>query len=57
MKVDVMAEELDHPYGDVKGNETVLEVEMTPELEALYCHEIAEQYSVDLAQKNLKKKD
>lgn len=57
MKVNVMAEGLEHPYGDLKESEMVVEVEPTAELEKLACHEICELYTFDTEKKKLKKKD
>jgi hypothetical protein len=56
MKVNVMTEALEHPYGLLEEGESVIEVDFTAELEALDCHEICEQFSVDLNQKALEKK-
>jgi hypothetical protein len=55
-KASVLHESLEHPYGDVAENAGVLEVEPNAALDALDCHEIVEQYVVDVEQKKLKKK-
>ena len=56
MKVNVMAEGLEHPYGQLGEDERVMEVEPTPELEALDCHEIDNRYVVDIQNKRLQQK-
>jgi len=56
MKANIIAAELEHPYGELKDGETVLEVEPTPDIEALDCHEIAENYVVEARSKQLKPK-
>jgi hypothetical protein len=53
MKVNIMVEGLEHPYGDVKEGEAVLEVEPTMELEPLHCHEICQHYIVNVQNKQL----
>ena len=55
-KTEGLAESLAHPYGHVGEDEAVLEVEPDETLEALDCHEIGEQYVVDVEQRRLKKK-
>lgn len=55
-KVTVLAEDLEHPYGDLPEGDSVLEVPSTEELEALDSHEIGERYVVDLSGKRLKPK-
>lgn len=57
IKVNVMADSLDNPFGEIEDNEAVIEVESTSELEALESHEIAEQYSVDLSSKKIKRRE
>ncbi len=57
MKVEVMPEGIEHPYGDIKEGEKVIEVEPTPDLEKLQCHEISQQYTVAIRGKKLKKKE
>ena len=52
-KVTVMAENLEHPYGDLSEGDSVLEVTPTDELEALDCHEFGDRYVVDLSGKTL----
>ena len=47
-KVEIMDESLVHPFGGTDNEESVLEVEPTDELKALDCHEICEQYTVDV---------
>jgi len=56
MKANAMAAELEHPYGELEDGEAVLEVEPTPEIEALDCHEISENYVVDARSERLKPK-
>lgn len=56
IKVNVMADNLENPFGEIEDNEEVIEVKSTPDLEALESHEIAEQYSVDLSSKQIKRK-
>jgi len=53
-KANVLPDGLEHPYGDVGEEEAVLELEPSPELEQIDAHEIAERYTVDVQQKQLK---
>ena len=55
-KANVLAEDLEHPYGDLAEDDSVLEVDPTAELEVLDSHEIGERYVVDVAGKQLKPK-
>lgn len=48
IKVNVMAAELTHPFGHLEKGEAVLEVPATPELQALYAHQISQAYHVDV---------
>jgi len=45
-----------HPFADVDENGGVLDVEEAGELTELECHDIHEQYKVDVKKKELKKK-
>ena len=47
-RTTVLPEGLHQPYVDLGADEAVLAVEVTPELEALAPHEIAEGYTVDV---------
>ena len=53
-KANILPDGLEHPYGDVGEEEAVLELEPSPELEQIDAHEIAERYTVDVQQKQLK---
>jgi hypothetical protein len=55
MKANFLADSLEHPYGQAGEKEGVLELKLSSELEALDCHEISEQYSVDVKTKELKR--
>lgn len=55
-KIEVMDPSLKHPYSGLAKDESVLEVEPTSELEALDCHEISEQYLVDMKKMKPKKR-
>ena len=55
MKANILADSLEHPYGQAGENEGVLEIKLSKELEALDCHEISEQCSVDVKKKELKR--
>jgi hypothetical protein len=55
-KMDAMPDDIDHPYADMAQGEVVIEVPLTPKLKGLLCHEISEQYTLDIANKKLKKK-
>lgn len=56
MKVNVMDESLEHPFGFLEEAESVLEVKAPARFKSLQCHEICEQYLVDVKKKKLKKK-
>ena len=47
MKVEIMSEGLEHPYGLVQEGEGVLEAKVTAELAALAPREICERFAVD----------
>lgn len=53
IKVNVMAEGLEHPFGYVPENETVLEVTPMPELETIASHEICDRFIVDIDSKKI----
>lgn len=55
-KVEIILQDLEHPYTDVSENETVLEIQPTPELEALACYEICDRYVMDVNSKEIKLK-
>ena len=55
-KVDAMPDDIDQPYADLAEGEVVIEVPLTRKLKGLLCHEISEQYTMDIKQKKLKKK-
>jgi hypothetical protein len=57
MKVNVMPEGIDHPYGHLEEGETVVKVEPTAQLEELTCHEISERYVLDVQSKELEPKE
>ena len=52
-KAEVMAEDVEDPYGFVEERESVIEVEPTGELERESCLEIHEGYRVDVRKKKL----
>jgi hypothetical protein len=55
MKVDVMDEALEHPYGQVEEDHVVLELKMPKAVAGLDPHDITRLYRVDVKQKKLKK--
>jgi hypothetical protein len=55
-KTEIMDQSLAHPFGGIEDAESVLEVEPTDELKALFCHEICEEYTVDTKKPALQKK-
>jgi hypothetical protein len=55
-KTNFLDESLEHPYGLVIEDQGVLEVAPDDKLEALDCHEISEQYVVDVKKQKLKSK-
>lgn len=56
VKVEVMAEELDHPFGNLEEESVVVQIEPNSELEAIECHEFDELYIVDIESQELKTK-
>ena len=57
MKVAVMGEGLDHPYGLIEEGEAVLETGVTDELGALAPGEICERFGVDPQRRELVARD
>lgn len=57
IKVTVMVEDLEHPYGDVGEDQRVVEIQPTAELEHLSCHEICDRYILDLKTEQLNPKE
>ena len=55
-KVDAIPDDIDHPYADLAEGEVVIEVPLTRQFKRLLCHEISEQYTLDIAKKKLRKK-
>lgn len=55
-KASIIAEGLEHPFADLGEDESVIELEETPELQALAPHEISEQYRADMKRKKLRKR-
>ena len=55
-KASVLSASIAHPYAQVAAGHGVLEIEPSPELEALECHEICERYEVDVARRKLVRK-
>jgi hypothetical protein len=55
MKVDVMDEALEHPYGQVEEDHVVLELKMPKAVADLDPHDITRLYRVDVKQKKLRK--
>ena len=53
MKVEVMAEDLDHPYGLLAEGEAVLEAKVSGELGKLAPGEICERFAVDPQKRKL----
>jgi hypothetical protein len=53
MKVELMGQGLDHPYGLLEEGEAVLEAKATAELEALAPREICERFAVDPKKRKL----
>ena len=56
MKVNVMDESLEHPFCFLEEGESALEIKASARYKSLQCHEICEQYMVDVKKKKLKKK-
>ena len=57
MKVDVMGQGLDHPYGLLEEGEAVLEAKVTGELGKLAPREICERFAVEPQRRALVAKD
>ena len=57
MKVEVMGEALDHPYGLLEDGEAVLEAKATGELGKLAPREICERFTVDPQKRKLVAKE
>ena len=57
MKVEVMAEDLEHPYGLIGEGEAVLEAKVTRELGELAPGEICQRFAVDPQRRALVAKD
>ena len=57
MKVEVMAEDLEHPYGLLREGEAVLEAKITRELGKLAPGEICQRFAVDPQRRALVAKD
>lgn len=57
MKVEVMGQGLDHPYGLLEEGEAVLEAGVTDELERLAPREICERFAVDQQRRKLVARD
>jgi hypothetical protein len=57
MKVEVMGEGLDHPYGPLDEREAVLEAKVTGELNKLAPSEICARFTVDPQRRALVAKD
>lgn len=55
MKVSVMDETLEHPYGPVEEGHLVLEVKMPKGAEEIEPHDFSGLYRVDVKEKKLKK--
>jgi hypothetical protein len=55
MKVDVMDDALEHPYGQVDEDHVVLELKMPKVVADIDPHDITRLYRVDVKQKKLKK--
>jgi hypothetical protein len=55
-KTEIMDASLEHPFGGLTNEDSVLEVKPTTGLQTLYCHEICERYEVDVRKKKLRKK-
>jgi hypothetical protein len=53
MKVEVMGENLDHPYGLLGEGEAVLEAKVTGELEKLAPSEICARFAIDPQRREL----
>ena len=55
MKVDVMDEALEHPYGYIDEGQVVLELKMPKGVADIEPHDITQLYRVDVKQKKLQK--
>lgn len=55
MKVEVMDQALEHPYGQVEEGHVVLELKMPKSVADIDPHDITRLYRVDVKQKKLKK--
>ena len=53
VKVEIMGEGLEHPYGLLREGEAVLEAKVTAELGALAPREICERFAVDPQKRKL----
>jgi hypothetical protein len=53
VKVEIMGEGLEHPYGLLREGEAVLEAKVTAELGALAPREICERFAVDPEKRKL----
>lgn len=56
LKAAVVHESVSEPFGDLEEGQGVIELEPTPELEQLECHDVHEQFEVDVAAKQLRRK-
>jgi hypothetical protein len=54
-RVSYIADSLAHPFGETEKGVGVIEVEETDELAELECHDIHENYRVDVKQQQLAK--